>query len=172
MSAGFLTYFQKRKKIYPQRVWGKYRKIKWVITITALLVYYLAPWIRWDRGPNVPDQAILIDMSNRRGYFFMFEIWPQEVYILTGLLILAAVGLFFITSILGRVWCGYFCFQTIWVDFFVWVERIIQGRRNERMALDKKKLFENGKINLEKRRNTFRLDCNRALYRWCLGFLF
>ena len=150
MTAPILTYFEKRKKIYPQRVWGRYRKIKWVVTITALLVYYLAPWIRWDRGPNAPDQAILIDMPSRRGYFFMFEIWPQEVYILTGLLILAAIGLFFITSILGRVWCGYFCFQTIWVDFFVWVERIVQGRRNERMALDKKKLFENGKINFEK----------------------
>jgi cytochrome c oxidase accessory protein FixG len=150
MTAPVITYFEKRKKIYPQRVWGKYRKIKWVITVIALLVYYFAPWLRWDRGPSAPDQAILIDMPNRRGYFFMFEIWPQEVYILTGLLILAAIGLFFITSILGRVWCGYFCFQTIWVDFFVWIERIVQGRRNERMALDKKKLFENGKINFEK----------------------
>ncbi len=150
MTAPLITYFEKRKKIYPQRVWGRYRKIKWVVTVTALLVYYLAPWIRWDRGPNAPDQAILIDMPSRRGYFFMFEIWPQEVYILTGVLILAAIGLFFITSILGRVWCGYFCFQTIWVDFFVWVERIVQGNRNNRMALDKKKYFENGKINFEK----------------------
>jgi cytochrome c oxidase accessory protein FixG len=132
-----ITYFAKQKKIYPQRVWGKYRKIKWLVTITALLVYYLAPWIRWDRGPHAPDQAILLDMANRRGYFFMFEIWPQEVYILTGILILAAVGLFFITSLLGRVWCGYFCFQTIWVDFFIWVERIVQGNRNERMRIDK-----------------------------------
>lgn len=134
-----VTYFAKQKKIYPQRVWGRYRIIKWVITTIALLVYYFAPWIRWDRGPHTPDQAILIDMANRRGYFFMFEIWPQEVYILTGILILAAITLFFATSLFGRIWCGYLCFQTIWTDFFVWVERIVQGNRNERMRLDKSK---------------------------------
>jgi cytochrome c oxidase accessory protein FixG len=78
-------------------------------------------------------------MANRKGYFFWFEIWPQEVYYLTGLLILAAVGLFFATSLFGRVWCGYACFQTIWTDFFIWVERIVQGDRNKRMKLDKQK---------------------------------
>ncbi|MDX1948902.1 MAG: cytochrome c oxidase accessory protein CcoG [Rickettsiales bacterium] len=145
-----ITYFEKKKKIYPQRVWGRYRKIKWVITIIALIVYYFAPWLRWERGPHAPDQAILIDMANRRGYFFMFEIWPQEVYILTGILIVAALGLFFVTSMFGRVWCGYFCFQTIWTDFFIWVERIVQGNRNDRMALDKQKLFQDGKINFKK----------------------
>jgi len=150
MTSSPITYFAKQKKIYPQRVWGRYRKIKWIITVIALLVYYFAPWIRWDRGSHAPNQAILIDMENRRGYFFMFEIWPQEVYILTGLLILAAVGLFFITSLFGRVWCGYLCFQTIWTDFFIWIERLVQGNRNNRMLLDKKKLFENGKINWEK----------------------
>lgn len=139
MTNSTITYFEKRKKIYPQRVWGRYRKIKWAVTITALLVYYFAPWIRWDRGPHAPDQAILIDMANRKGYFFWFEIWPQEVYYLTGLLILAAVGLFFATSLFGRVWCGYACFQTIWTDFFIWVERIVQGDRNKRMKLDKQK---------------------------------
>jgi cytochrome c oxidase accessory protein FixG len=134
-----ITYFEKRKKIYPQRVWGRYRIIKWIVTITALLVYYLSPWIRWDRGEHAPDQAILIDMESRRAYFFWFEIWPQEVYYLTGLLIFAAIGLFFLTSLFGRVWCGYLCFQTIWTDFFVWVERIVQGDRNARMRLDKQK---------------------------------
>lgn len=138
MSAA-ITYFEKRKKIYPQRVWGTFRKVKWAITIIALLVYYFAPWIRWDRGPNAPEQAILIDMHNSKAYFFFFEIWPQEVYYLTGILTLAAIGLFFLTSLFGRVWCGYLCFQTIWTDFFIWVERIIQGDRNKRMKLDKQK---------------------------------
>lgn len=139
MTNSTITYFEKRKKLYPQRVWGTFRKLKWAVTITALIVYYFAPWIRWDRGPHAPDQAILIDMTSRKAYFFWFEIWPQEVYYLTGLLILAAIGLFFITSILGRVWCGYLCFQTIWTDFFIWVERIVQGDRNARMRLDKQR---------------------------------
>ena len=126
----------KEPKIYPKRVWGRYRILKWVSMVVLLAIYYLAPFLRWDRGPNMPDQAILIDMDNRRGYFFFIDIWPQEVYYLTGLLILAAVGLFFATALAGRVWCGYACPQTVWTDLFVWVERIVQGDRNARKKLD------------------------------------
>jgi cytochrome c oxidase accessory protein FixG len=99
-------------------------------------IYYGVPWIRWDRGPHVPDQAVLIDMASRRAYFFFIEIWPQEVYFLAGLLILAAIGLFFVTSLFGRVWCGYACPQTVWTDLFTTVERWIQGDRNQRVKLD------------------------------------
>lgn len=135
-----LHLFAKRKKIYPKRVWGRYRKIKWVAMIVCLGIYYLTPFLRWDRGENAPNQAVLIDMANHRGYFFGIEIWPQEVYYLTGILILAAVGLFFITSMIGRAWCGYLCFQTVWTDLFVWVERIVQGDRNARKKLDESPL--------------------------------
>jgi cytochrome c oxidase accessory protein FixG len=131
-----MSLFEKQRKIYARRVWGKYRKLKWLSMVTLLGIYYGVPWLRWDRGPNAPDQAILIDMPARRGYFFGIEIWPQEVYLLVGILILAAVGLFFATSLLGRVWCGYACPQTVWTDLFVWVERIVQGDRNARMKLD------------------------------------
>lgn len=139
-----VKYFAKRVTLYPQRVWGKFRKMKWVAMIICLGIYYLAPFLRWDRGPNAPDQAILIDMANRKAYFFFIEIWPQEVYYLTGILILAAVSLFAATSLFGRVWCGYTCFQTVWTDLFIWVERIVQGDRNARMRLD------NGPWNLDK----------------------
>lgn len=130
-----LQYFAKQEKIYPKRVWGKYRKLKWVAMIVTLGIYYLVPFIRWDRGPNAPNQAVLIDLEGPRAYWFWIEIWPQEVYILTGILILAAIALFFITSLFGRVWCGYFCPQTVWTDLFVWVERIVQGDRNARRKL-------------------------------------
>jgi polyferredoxin len=100
------------------------------------LIYYLAPLIRWDRGDNAPDQAILIDLPNRRAYWFFIEIWPQEVYYLTAILIFSAVALFFVTSLFGRVWCGYFCPQTVWTDLFVHVERWIQGDRAAQMRLD------------------------------------
>ena len=130
-----IQYFQKQEKIYPKRVWGKYRKLKWLAMIITLGIYYLTPFIRWDRGPNAPDQAVLIDLNNAKAYWFWIEIWPQEVYILTGILILAAIGLFFVTSLFGRVWCGYTCPQTVWTDLFVWVERIVQGDRNARKKL-------------------------------------
>ena len=129
--------FEKQKRIYSKRAWGRYRKIKWVIMIVTLGIHYLAPWIRWDRGPNVPDQAILIDILHSRAYFFLIEIWPQEIYYIAALLIFAAVTLFLITSLFGRVWCGFFCPQTVWTDLFIWVERIFQGDRNARMKLDK-----------------------------------
>ena len=127
--------FKKQERIYPKRVYGKYRNLKWVAMIICLAIYYLVPFIRWDRGPNAPDQAVLIDLVRGRAYWFWIEIWPQEVYILTGLLILAAITLFLLTSLLGRVWCGYFCFQTVWTDLFIWVERIVQGDRNKRKKL-------------------------------------
>ncbi len=130
-----LKYFAKQEKVYPKRVWGKYRIIKWIAMIVTLGIYYLTPFIRWDRGPNAPDQAVLIDLNNSRAYWFWIEIWPQEVFILTGILILAAIALFFVTSMLGRVWCGYLCPQTVWTDLFVWVERIVQGDRNARKKL-------------------------------------
>ncbi|WP_341702844.1 cytochrome c oxidase accessory protein CcoG [Ferrovibrio sp.] len=127
-------------KVYPRSVSGRFRNIKWAVLIACLGVYYIAPWIRWDRGPGVPDQALLLDMEGRRGYFFNLEIWPQEVYYITGLLILGAVALFLATSLFGRIWCGYACPQTVWTDLFMLVERWIEGDRNARMKLDQQRL--------------------------------
>lgn len=132
-----LKLFEKKDRIFPKRVWGKFRQMKWVAMITLLGIYYLAPFIRWDRGEHAPDQAILIDMSAQRAYFFFIEIWPQEIYYITGILIAAAIGLFMVTSLFGRVWCGYGCPQTVWTDLFVWVERIVQGDRAKRLRLYK-----------------------------------
>ena len=98
--------YEARRKIYPQRVSGTYRRIKWAVLLVTLGVYYLTPFLRWDRGPNAPGQAVLIDLSNSRFYFFFIEIWPQEVYYLTGLLIIAAMTLFLMNALAGRIWCG------------------------------------------------------------------
>src|SRR5262249_53448242 len=95
-----------RRKVYPQRVSGTYRRVKWIVLCVTLGVYYLLPFVRWDRAPNAPSQAVLIDFPSRRFYFFFIEIWPQEFYYLTGLLILAAMALFLMNAIAGRLWCG------------------------------------------------------------------
>ncbi len=129
--------YAKRIKVHPQRIKGTFRRIKWTVLVLCLAVYYLAPWLRWDRGPHAPSQALLIDLPGRRAYFFNLEIWPQEVYFITGLLILAAIGLFLATSLFGRVWCGYACPQTVWTDLFMLIERWIEGDRNARIRLDK-----------------------------------
>ncbi|HMB78298.1 MAG TPA: cytochrome c oxidase accessory protein CcoG [Kiloniellaceae bacterium] len=129
--------YAKRVKVHPKRASGTFRRIKWIVMAVTLGIYYFGPWIRWDRGPDAPNQAILIDFPARRFYFFFIEIWPQEVYYITGLLILAALALFLVTSLAGRVWCGYSCPQTVWTDLFVTVERWVEGDRNARMKLDR-----------------------------------
>ncbi|ART99983.1 cytochrome c oxidase accessory protein CcoG [Yoonia vestfoldensis] len=128
-----------REPIFPRRVKGFYRNLKWWVMAVTLGIYYLTPWIRWDRGPNLPDQAVLIDMAHRRFYFFWIEIWSHEFYFVAGLLIMAGLGLFLFTSALGRVWCGYTCPQTVWTDLFILVERWIEGDRNARVRLWKAK---------------------------------
>jgi len=125
-----------RKKVYPQKVSGTFRRIKWGLMGVCLSVYYFLPFVRWNRGLGAPDQAVLIDFENRRFYFFFIELWPQEVYYFTGLLIIAALALFLMNSIGGRIWCGYLCPQTVWTDLFYAVERLIEGDRRERMKKD------------------------------------
>ncbi|HSM20418.1 MAG TPA: cytochrome c oxidase accessory protein CcoG [Hyphomicrobiales bacterium] len=129
--------YKPRVKIFPKRASGTFRTLKWWVMGVTLAIYYLTPWIRWDRGPYAPDQAVLVDLANRRFYFFFIEIWPQEFYYVAGLLIMAGVGLFLVTSVLGRAWCGYTCPQTVWVDLFLVVERFIEGDRNARIMLDR-----------------------------------
>ncbi|WP_416907434.1 MAG: cytochrome c oxidase accessory protein CcoG [Polymorphobacter sp.] len=127
--------YAKRQGVYPKAVKGFYRQLKWVIMAVTLTIYYVTPWLRWDRGPYAPDQAVLVDLANRRFYMFSIEIWPQEFYYVAGLLIMAGVGLFLVTSAVGRAWCGYACPQTVWTDLFVHVERAIDGDRNAQIKL-------------------------------------
>lgn len=126
-----------RRKIYPQSVSGTFRTIKWALMGVCLCVYYFLPFVRWHRGPGAPSQAVLIDFPHRRFYFFFIEIWPQEFYYITGLLIMAAMILFLMNAIGGRLWCGYLCPQTVWTDLFYAVERWIEGDRRERIHKDK-----------------------------------
>jgi cytochrome c oxidase accessory protein FixG len=125
-----------RKKIFPKRATGNFRRFKWLVMLITLGVYYITPWLRWDRGPYAPDQLVLIDMEHRRFYFAFIEIWPQEFYYVAGMLVMAGIGLFLVTSTVGRAWCGYTCPQTVWVDLFLVVERAIEGDRNARIKLD------------------------------------
>ena len=124
-----------REPVFPRQIKGAFRTLKWWLMGLMLGVYYVTPWIRWDRGPVLPDQAVLLDLANRRFFFFMVEIWPHEFYFVAGLLIMAGIGLFLFTSALGRVWCGYACPQTVWTDLYVMVERWIEGDRNARLRL-------------------------------------
>lgn len=140
--------YEAREPIFPRRVSGKFRNLKWVLMAVMLGIYYITPWLRWDRGPALPDQAVLLDLADRRFFFFWIEIWPHEFYFVAGLLVMAGLGLFLFTSALGRVWCGYACPQTVWTDLFILVERWIEGDRNARLRLHRQKKLDARKVRL------------------------
>ncbi len=129
--------YSSRQHIHPKQAKGLFRNIKWLSMGVLLAIYYIAPLLRWERPGAISDQFVLADFEHRRFYFGPIEIWPQEVYYITGLLILAGVGLFLATSLFGRIWCGYACPQTVWTDLFIWVEGLFEGDRNQRIRLDK-----------------------------------
>ena len=146
------TSFQERIDIFPRSVKGRYRSIKTSILILAYSVYFLLPWLRWSREVG-PEQAILFDIDGRRFYIFDLVVYAQDIFWLAGLLLIAAFLLFFVTGLAGRVFCGYFCFQTLWTDVFVFVERLVQGERNARIRLSKapwsnQKIFKMGLTHL------------------------
>ena len=129
--------FEKRRKVFPKAIDGPFRRFKWLVMAITLTIYYVTPWLRWDRGPYAPDQAVLVDLPARRFYMFSIEIWPHEFYYVAGLLIMAGIGLFLVTSAVGRAWCGYACPQTVWTDLFQHVERFVEGDRNAQLRLEK-----------------------------------
>ncbi len=129
--------YESHKTIHPKSVSGRYRRLKTVTLWVLLAIFFIAPWIRWERGPDAPAQAVLFDLTTPRFFILWIEIWPQEVYYLTGILIVATLGLFLATALAGRVWCGYACPHTVWTDLFVWIERAFEGDRAERIRLEK-----------------------------------
>ncbi len=136
-SKEYRSLYKEREPVYPKLVRGKFRNIKWAVMIVALGIFYGLPWIRLDRGPGLPDQGFLLDFAHQRLYFFWLEIWAQEFYYVTGILVLSALALFLATAVAGRIWCGYACPQTVWTDLMVLVERFWQGDRNARIRLGK-----------------------------------
>ncbi|MBK9161816.1 MAG: cytochrome c oxidase accessory protein CcoG [Nitrosomonadales bacterium] len=118
------------KTIHAKRMPGRFRTLKY-ITESFWLIFFFAPYLRWDGR-----QALLLDVNNRQFHIFGLTILPQDIWMVSLLLLLLAMTLFAITSVASRVFCGYFCFQTSWVDLFTWVEEKIEGQPNARHKLD------------------------------------
>ncbi|MGZ8363044.1 MAG: cytochrome c oxidase accessory protein CcoG [Caulobacteraceae bacterium] len=127
--------YKPREPIYPKLVHGRFRTLKWALMGVMLGIYYGVPWIRWPRPGAAPDQAIMIDFANGRFWLGPVHLWPQEVYFITGILVVAALGLFLSNALFGRLWCGYACPQTVWTDLYLYIERLFEGDRNARMRL-------------------------------------
>ena len=131
LDSGGSAYVSERK-IYPRDVSGRLNNLRIAAVFWLLGMFYLFPWLNWDGR-----QAVLFDLPARKFHVFGLTFWPQDFVFLAILLMIAALALFFFTSLAGRLWCGYACPQTVWTEVFLWMESAIEGDRHKRMKLDK-----------------------------------
>jgi len=124
--------YEKRKKIYTRAISGFFQKIRTRALWVLMLGYFLTPWVNWHER-----QGVLFDLPARQFHIFGVTFFPQDFFLLAWILIICAFGLFFVTTLFGRVWCGYTCPQTVWTMVFMWIEEKTEGSRNARMKLDK-----------------------------------
>ncbi len=123
--------YESAAKIYPRMVWGRYQNLRLVAMLALLGFYYAAPWILVGDTP-----LVWFDLPHRRFHVFGATLVPQDLIYLTGLLLIAALTLFFFTTLAGRLWCGYACPQTVWTEAFLWIEQFTEGDRYARIKLD------------------------------------
>ncbi|MCC7414357.1 MAG: cytochrome c oxidase accessory protein CcoG [Gammaproteobacteria bacterium] len=123
--------YEKRQKVYPREVHGLFAGLRYTGVVVLLGLFYGLPWI--DLGGT---QIVLWDLPNRKFHLFGLVFWPQDFIYLTLLLIIAAMSLFFFTTLAGRLWCGYACPQTVWTEVFLWIERFVEGSRIHQIRLD------------------------------------
>ncbi|WP_281560352.1 cytochrome c oxidase accessory protein CcoG [Thalassomonas sp. RHCl1] len=121
--------------VYIRKQKGLFQKIRRYTGVIFVLLFVLLPWITYQG-----KQAILLDIGKQQFHFFSITLFPQDFTLLAWLLMIAAFLLFFITTWLGRIWCGYLCPQTVWSFTYIWIEEKIEGTRNQRMRLDKSPL--------------------------------
>jgi cytochrome c oxidase accessory protein FixG len=125
------SYYAAQQKVYPREVRGLFSTLRSIAAWVLLGLFYGLPWLEWgDR------QAILFDLPARQFHLFALTLWPQDFIFLAWLLVIAALSLFFFTAVAGRLWCGYACPQTVWTEVFLWMERVTEGGRAQRMKLD------------------------------------
>lgn len=124
--------YHKREKIYTRKIEGFFQRLRLFTGWPLLIGFFGLPWISWDGR-----QSILFDLPARQFHIFGTTFWPQDFSLLAWLLIIAAFGLFFVTTWLGRIWCGYTCPQTVWTSIFMWCEQVTEGDRNARIKIDK-----------------------------------
>ena len=124
--------YASREKIYVREVTGLFQRIRFFSLMALMGMYFLFVWLTLDGQP-----LIHFDLPARQFHLYGTTFYPQDFFLLAGMLIICAFGLFFITTLFGRVWCGYTCPQTVWTFIFMWVEERIEGSRNKRMKMDK-----------------------------------
>ena len=118
-------------KIQPRSFSGFYRRVRITGGLVLFALYFGVAWLDWGGR-----QAVLWDLSEKKFHIFSATFWPEDLVLLSGILLICAFGLFFLTVLAGRVWCGYACPQSVWTWVFLWAERVTEGDRSKRIKLD------------------------------------
>ncbi|TRX58009.1 cytochrome c oxidase accessory protein CcoG [Thalassomonas sp. M1454] len=124
--------YKPRDQIYVRKVSGFFQRLRRKMNFVFLAGFALLPWLNFNG-----QQAVLFDLGEQRFNIFGLTLWPQDLTLLAWISIIAAFLLFFVTTFLGRVWCGYMCPQTVWTFIFIWFEEKFEGTANQRKRLDK-----------------------------------
>lgn len=129
--AGRLPGIEASRPVQARAVSGAFARWRWAMVWATQLLFYGLPWLNWHGR-----QAVLFDLEGRRFYIFGTVLFPQDLVLLTGVLVFSALLLFAATALYGRVWCGFACPQTVYTELFMWLEQRIEGDRLARMRLD------------------------------------
>ncbi|MBI5720533.1 MAG: cytochrome c oxidase accessory protein CcoG [Burkholderiales bacterium] len=127
----FVSMYEKSAKIYPRSVQGRYAQLRWLIVGVTQAVFFGLPWLHWNGR-----QAVFFDLDAPRFHVFGLVLQPQDLVFLAGLMVIAALALFFFTALAGRLWCGYACPQTVYSEIYQWIELKAEGDRHARIRLD------------------------------------
>jgi cytochrome c oxidase accessory protein FixG len=127
----YVNLYDADEKVYIRRITGFYQRLRRYISLPLILGFMLLPWLVIDRRP-----AMLFDLSTRQFHVLWITFSPQDGFYLAWLLIITAFSLFTVTAVVGRVWCGFTCPQTVWTQIYMWAELLCEGDRNKRIKLD------------------------------------
>lgn len=121
-----------RKWLYPALEKGKFFRLRSVVVYALMAFYLVMPWITING-----EQGILFDIPARRFIIFGQVFWATDTSFLVLVLAGLAITLFLVTSVAGRLWCGWACPETVFLEFlFRPIERLIEGGPAARLKLD------------------------------------
>ena len=125
-----------RRWIRPKLSRGPWWKRRLLVGWALIVAFTAIPYLKLNGKP-----LILLDLPHRQFTLFGTTFLPTDSMFLMLLLVGLFVGIFLITAILGRVWCGWGCPQTIYMEFvYRPIERLIEGNRGRQMKLDREGL--------------------------------
>lgn len=122
----------KRNWVYPKKVSGIFYKYRTYVSWLLLTILFAGPFIRIDGRPYM-----LFNIFERKFIIFGAPFWPQDTHLLVFLLLIFFVFIILFTVVFGRVWCGWACPQTLFMEMvFRKIEYLIEGDANQQRALN------------------------------------